>query len=123
MSSPTPGTQLPVSSVTFSWAAISGADQYWVDVGSRLAVGDYAASAMTTTSVTVNTLPCDGRTVYVQLWTHIQGVWQTPKQYTYTASTGCAALTAPVANSTLGGASQVFSWAAITGPTSMARRG
>jgi hypothetical protein len=115
MASPTPGTQLPSTAVTFSWAAVTGADQYWVDVGSRMAVGDYFAQATTSTSLPVSSAPCDGRTVFVQLFTHIQGAWQTPNQYTYTAATGCAALSAPAANSTFAGTSQVFSWAAVSG--------
>jgi serine protease len=115
ISSPTPSTQLPMNSVTFSWGPITGADQYWLDVGSRVSVGDYFGQATTSTSLMVSSLPCDGRTVFVQLFTHIQGAWQTPMQYTYTASTGCAALTTPAANATLSGSSQTFSWVAISG--------
>ena len=68
---PSPGSTLPSSSVAFSWPAVSGADQYWLDVGSQVGVGDYFGAATSVTTFNVPTLPCDGRTVYVQLWNHI----------------------------------------------------
>jgi uncharacterized protein YkwD len=113
--SPSPGSTLPSPSAAFSWPAVSGVDQYWLDVGSQLAVGDYFGAATAGTSFNVTTVPCDGRTVFVQLWTHSGGAWQTPARYTYTAASGCAALTSPADNSTLASASVVFSWNAASG--------
>jgi len=113
--SPAAGTQLPVASATFSWNPVAGADQYWLDVGSQLGVGDYFGQATTGTSIQVTTLPCDGRTVYVQLWTHLSGAWQTPVRSTYSAAGGCAALTAPANNTTFFSTTEVFSWPAASG--------
>ncbi len=115
ITSPTAGTQLPLASVTFSWNPVTGADQYWLDVGSQVAVGDYFGQATTGTSFQVTTLPCDGRTVYVQLWTHMAGAWMSPVRSTYTAATGCAVLTAPADNTTFTSSLQAFSWAAVSG--------
>ncbi len=113
--SPSPGTTLPANSALFSWPAVSGATQYWLDVGSQLAKGDYFGAAMTATSFTVTTLPCDGRTVYVQVWAFIGGAWQTPNRYTYTAASGCSALTAPTDNSMFSSNTVTFYWGATSG--------
>jgi probable HAF family extracellular repeat protein len=112
--SPSPGSILVSPSTTFTWSAVSGADQYWLDVGSSLAQGDYFAAAIIGTGVTISTAPCDGRTVYVQVWTHQNGSWQTPQRYTYTAPSGCAALLSP-SGSVLIGPNVTFSWAAVIG--------
>ena len=118
MMSPNPGTTLAGTGVTFTWTAVTGADQYWLDVGNSVAQGDIWAGALMATSQTVNGLPCNGRTLYVQLWTHINGAWQTPQRYTYTAASSCSAvaqITAPSAGSTLPGSSATFMWNAIAG--------
>jgi hypothetical protein len=108
-------TVLPGTSYTFGWSATAGADQYWLDVGSFVGVGDYYAAATTGTSIAVTTLPCDGRPVFVQVWVHIGGAWQPPARSTYTAASGCAALSAPADGSTFSSATVSFSWTAIAG--------
>ncbi len=113
--SPTPGSVLAYPSQTFTWTTTPGADEYWLDVGSQVAKGDYFAAAIIGTSFNVTTLPCDGRTIYVQVWAHVSGAWQTPNRYTYTAISGCAALTAPIDNATFPGSSVTFSWPPATG--------
>ena len=89
ITSPTPGTTLSATSVTFAWSAAFGADQYWLDVGNSVGQGDLWGGALTGTSRLVSGLPCDGRTLYAQLYTHRNGVWLTPQRYTYTAKTTC----------------------------------
>jgi len=106
---------LPGTSYTFSWTPTSGADQYWLDVGSAVAYGDYYGSATTATSIDVTTLPCDGRPVYVQVWVHIGGAWQPPTRSTYTAASGCAALSVPVDGATFSAETVAFTWAAVAG--------
>jgi hypothetical protein len=115
ITTPVPGSVLSSPSATFNWTAVAGADQYWVDVGSTVGIGDYFGGATTGTSASVNSLPCDTRTVYVQLWAHIGGSWQTPLRYTYTAAAGCAALTSPANNVAFTGTSANFTWNAIAG--------
>ena len=115
ITTPAPDSVLPSPSATFNWTAVAGADQYWLDVGSAVAIGDYYGGPTTGTSASVNNLPCDARTVYVQLWAHISGNWQTPVRYTYTATGGCAALTSPASNAALSGTSATFTWNAIGG--------
>jgi len=112
---PLPESVLTSPSQTFSWSSASGADQYWLDVGSQLATGDYFGNALAGTSMTVSSLPCDGRTIYVQVWAHISGVWQGPNRYNYTAASGCSALVTPSDNSTFTGSTVTFSWSPSPG--------
>jgi hypothetical protein len=113
---PTPSTALPATSVTFTWSAGMGADQYWLDVGTSLASGDLSAGSTAATSKTVSGLPCDGRMLYVQLYTHSNSNWQAPQRYTYTAPTGCTAeIILPIASSILPGATVTFTWTAAVG--------
>jgi hypothetical protein len=60
---------------------------------------------------TLTNIPTTGGTLYVRLYSLINGVWQY-SDYTYTeASPGVpAAMTSPASGSTLGGASVTFSW-------------
>lgn len=90
MISPIAGTALTATSVTFSWTGTGGASGYWLGVGTTLGSSDLSAGITTSTSRTVNTLPCDGRTLYVRLWTNLGGTWQTPLDYTYTACSSAA---------------------------------
>ena len=89
IASPNPGTQLPANSVTFTWSAVPAADQYRLDVGTSQGQGDISSQITAALSQTVSNVPCDGRTIFVQLSTHELGVWQTPVQYIYQAATGC----------------------------------
>ncbi len=113
--SPAPGTTLPGQSATFSWTATAGATQYQVKAGSQLGLGDYFTGTTSSTSLNLTGLPCDGRTVYVQVAAMVGGSFQTPSQYIYTASSGCAALLSPANGSTLVFSTVTFTWAPATG--------
>ena len=47
--------------------------------------GDIFTAQTTATSLMVSSIPCDGRTIYVQLGTQINGTWLQVGPYTYTA--------------------------------------
>src|SRR6202011_3533830 len=65
MISPVPGSTFGSSSVTFSWTA-GGATQYALLVGSSVNGSDIYSSGITSAlSATANTIPTDGRTIYV----------------------------------------------------------
>jgi serine protease len=117
MTSPSPESIFTGTSVTFTWTSAAGADNYWLDVGNSVGQGDIWGGATTTTSKLVSSIPCDGRTIYVQLWTHLNGTWQIPRQYTYTAWQVCGRITSPAPNSTLAGSTVTFTWLAGTGVT------
>jgi hypothetical protein len=117
ISSPAAGSTLSDVNVTFTWNAAPGADYYWLDVGNIVSQGDIFAGQVAGTSRTLTGLPCDGRTLYVQLWTHIAGTgWADVRRYTYTAFSGCtfAVLTSPQPG-TLPGNSVLFAWSPVAG--------
>jgi subtilisin family serine protease len=77
LTSPTPGSTLSGTSVTFEWTSGTGVSQYWLEIGTS-GVGSANLrnrSEGTVTSATVTGLPTSG-TVYVRLWSLISGVWQ-----------------------------------------------
>jgi hypothetical protein len=120
ITSPTPGTVLPGSTVTFTWTAASGATTYWLSIGTVAGgVNLFDQSEALATSQTVNGLPTDGSTVYVRLWTAFGDIWQF-NDYTFKASGGSsnAILTSPAPGSTLNSSAVTFGWTAGTGATS-----
>ena len=115
MESPSPSSTLTGSSATFTWYPSNAAQAYWIDVGSTLGGNNYYQSGSlptTTLSQTVTDLPTDGSTIYVTLWTEINGQWLN-NQYIYTAfnsGSSEAVITSPVNGSNLTGSSEVFTW-------------
>jgi len=117
LTSPTPGSTLPSSSVTFAWTAGVGVTAYELLLGT---VGPgsqnlYNSGPTTATSASVTGLPAYGRTVYATLLSLLDDAW-VPAYYTYTEASP-AALTSPTPGSTLPGSSVTFTWSAGTGPT------
>ena len=77
---PVPGATLDGAEQTFTWSAnASGADRWWLHVGSAAGGKDLHDSGAlgTATSAAVGGLPTDGSTVYVRLWyrTGDSGAW------------------------------------------------
>jgi len=115
LTSPTTGSALTGSSVTFTWTAGSGVTQYELWMGSA-GVGSgniYYPGLTTGTTETVTGLPTNGETLYVRLWSKIAGVWNY-NDYTYTAEP-LAVLTTPAPASTLTNTSVEFIWKAGVG--------
>ena len=84
--SPTPGTQLSGSTVTFGWTAGSGVTVYslWLGTtgpGSNDLYYPYPSSAL---SATVTGVAASGGKIYARMWSQINGAWQW-NDYTYTA--------------------------------------
>jgi hypothetical protein len=106
------------SSATFGWTPGSGATEHELWVGTR-GVGSSNISypgLTTSTSESVSSLPTNGETLYVRLYSKIAGVWHS-NDYTYTAAAtgGLAVLTSPTTGSTLAGSSATFAWSPGTG--------
>jgi uncharacterized repeat protein (TIGR03803 family) len=122
LTSPTPGSTLTGSTVTFSWTAATGATTYALNLGSTGAGSSnlYNSGHITTTSATATGLPLNSETVYAELWAYVNGAWVTT-DYTYKAAgKTAAALTTPTPGSTLAGSTVTFSWTAATGATTYA---
>jgi Chitobiase/beta-hexosaminidase C-terminal domain len=83
---PVVGSTFASSSVPFTWSAGS-ATAYQLLVGNSVGASDIFSSGQTGGhSITVNNLPTDGRTIYVRLWSLVNGAWYNPPgDYTYTA--------------------------------------
>ena len=117
ITSPTPGSTLPGPSATFTWTAGSGATAYWLDVGTAPAQGNiFGGNVGAVTSRQVSGLPMNGSTVYVSLYSSINGTWFR-NAYTYTAASGAAVITSPAPGTTLGGFSATFTWSTAAGAT------
>jgi hypothetical protein len=111
LTSPTPGSVLGTTDVVFSWTSGTGVTEYDLYLGTTAGSANlYNSAGVTTTSVTVPTLPALGATVYAQLYYKVSGVWQSTA-YTYTESPiATPALTSPTPTSVLGSTNVVFSW-------------
>jgi hypothetical protein len=109
--SPTPGTTLPGSSVTFKWGGGFGISQYQLLLGTN-GPGTkslYDSGPVSGTSVTVTTLPMYGVKVYARLFSEIGGTWQY-HDYTYTEAGTPSLLTVPTPGTTLPGSTVTFKW-------------
>jgi len=85
ITTPPPASTLTASTVTFQWTGGSGATDYWLYVGNTPQSNDVASvGAGATLSATVSGLPRDGRTLYVRLWSQINGTWEAT-DYSYVA--------------------------------------
>jgi FtsP/CotA-like multicopper oxidase with cupredoxin domain len=121
MISPTSGSVLGYPSQAFTWTTGGAAQTYtlWV---SAVAVGgrELYAGTTTATTATVNTMPTAGQTIYVRLYTAVNGVNQFI-DYTYSAHPGTpAALTSPLTGPLP--ASVLFQWSAGQGVTNYGLR-
>lgn len=113
IASPAPGSTLPGASATFTWSKGGGPTAYWLYLGTTgpNSANLYSSGTITATSVTVSNLPTAGATVYATLFSKVDGVFQAA-HYTYKEALppAPAALTSPVAGSTLSGSSVAFTW-------------
>ncbi|MGB6691881.1 MAG: choice-of-anchor D domain-containing protein, partial [Terracidiphilus sp.] len=118
LSSPSPDSVLPGSSVKFTWSAGQGVAAYWLRLGTTGAGSEnlYSSGSINGTSVTVSGLPLKGATVYATLYSSINGVWE-PVGYRYDEPLH-ATLTSPAAGSVLPGSSATFKWTTGRGATS-----
>jgi hypothetical protein len=86
MISPLEGATLNSSTATFTWDAGKSVTAYELWISNSPEKYDiYGANQGAALSKTVTGLPTDGRTLYVTLWSRINGQWQ-PNAYMYTAS-------------------------------------
>jgi hypothetical protein len=86
MQTPTPGSTLSGNQATFTWSAGTGATAYWMDIGSTLGGNDIYQSGNlgNVLTTTVYSLPADGSTIYVTLYSLV-GVQWLSNAYTYTS--------------------------------------
>lgn len=120
LQNPAPGSTLSSSTTTFSWAAVSGAQAYWLYVGTPQNTSKYFSQVTgLNRTVSVGGIPMDGGTVRVWLYTQFGGSWY-GNMYDLTASgagtpTAKAVVTSPSPGSRLSGTSVTFQWSAGSG--------
>jgi hypothetical protein len=103
--------------VTFTWAAVAGATEYWLDVGTGVGQTNlFSQSVGMSTTQLVNGLPLNGTSVNVRLWTQRGGSWVF-NDYTYGTPDPRAMMTTPAPGSTLTGSAVGFGWTQIAGAT------
>jgi len=86
ITSPAARSTLAGTSATFNWSSGVAVTRYWLFAG--LWEGGntlYSADPGTDLSATITNLPTTGQTVYIRLWSYIDGAWQS-SDTTYTAS-------------------------------------
>ncbi|MDR3764764.1 MAG: chitobiase/beta-hexosaminidase C-terminal domain-containing protein [Acidobacteriota bacterium] len=115
MSSPANGSTLTGASTTFTWSAGTNVSGYYLWVGTTPGGYDLVnVGPLTGTSYTT-TLPTNGSTVYVTLYSVVNGTPSLSNTYSYTEySSTAAAITSPTSGSTLTGTSTTFTWSAGT---------
>jgi hypothetical protein len=117
--SPTPGSTLDGPDSTFIWTSSAGAVNYALFLGST-GPGSYDvfySGTRTGTSLTIDSLPVNGETIYARLYTRGNGTLN-HVDYTFTsASLTSAALTAPKAASAFTSSTAIFTWTAASGAT------
>ena len=116
ITTPSKGSQLGGSNVTFGWSAQNGATSYRLYVGSTPGAYDIAALLTPNLSLAVPNVPTDGRAIYVTLFGNAGGQYLTQDTATYTAANIVkAVITGPSKGSQLGSATATFTWSAETG--------
>ncbi|MCC6381823.1 MAG: hypothetical protein IT304_04900, partial [Dehalococcoidia bacterium] len=83
--SPTPGTTLPGATVTFTRDPGNRIVNYHLWIGSSPGTFDIRADYMVNTAYQITTMPTDGRTVYVRLWSEFDDGTFQYNDYVYTA--------------------------------------
>jgi hypothetical protein len=117
LTSPTAGSTLTGTSVTFSWPVTSGATGYFLWIGTT-GVGSsdlYFSAEKTVNSYTFPRIPLNGGKIYVRLITNFSGDWVS-NDSTFNA-TMPAAIVSPAPGSVLTSASAAFTWSAASGAT------
>jgi N-acetylneuraminic acid mutarotase len=111
INSPTPASTLAGSSATFSWSGGTGVSEYELWVGTAgVGSSNLNYPGLTTSeSETVTGLPTNGKTLYVRLYSKIDGIW-VYQDYAYTAEIIPAVLTTPTPGSNLTTSSVPFAW-------------
>jgi hypothetical protein len=120
MTSPTPGSTLGTTNVTFTWGGGAGVTAYELILGTT-GFGShdlYNSGLITATTATVSSIPANLKTVYARLCSEISGVLSC-NNYTYTeaGTPTLATMISPISGSTLGTTNVKFTWGGEAGVT------
>jgi hypothetical protein len=88
ITSPANGSTFNSGTVTFNWSPSTGASSYYLYIGNNFQTYDLYSNYISGGVTTLSGFPRDGRTLYITIWSLINGLWQ-PVNYTYRACNGC----------------------------------
>jgi N-acetylneuraminic acid mutarotase len=121
LTTPTPGSTLSGSTVTFAWSNPGNLAPRFVLRLSTAAFGlsdVFSGAANTGTTEQVSAIPAKGAYLYATLWYYLNGKWQySNTRYTEAGAPTPPALTMPAPGSTLPGSTVAFGWDPGAGPT------
>ena len=113
LTAPAPGSRLSGSSATFSWTSGTGVTAYQLHVGTTgFGSSDvFDSNKLTATSVAVSGIPTNGSTLYVRLFSMVNGAWRSSDFTIIEAGTPApVSLSSPSPGSTFTGSTVTFSW-------------
>lgn len=115
--SPTAGSTISSSPVTFTWDTGNGALQYVFTLGTSPGGTNLAnVNKGTATSHTMS-LALNGTPVYAEVWTKLTSGWQASGPVMYNRSNQLSQLTSPAPGTTLTSTPVTFNWTATAGAT------
>jgi hypothetical protein len=112
LTSPTPGTTLGTSNITFNWSTGYGVSHYrlYLGINGPGSSDMFVSDSITATSVVVPTLPAMGVTIYARLFSLVASTWHY-NDYTFTMTAPVlAAMTSPTPGTTVGTSNVTFNW-------------
>ncbi|MCA9407954.1 MAG: hypothetical protein KC733_04650 [Candidatus Omnitrophica bacterium] len=80
--SPAPGSTLTSGTITIQWSSGVGVSEYWLGVGTSVSSiatkpwGNIFAGSVTGQSQIISGIPQNGDSVFIRLWSKIEGTWQ-----------------------------------------------
>ncbi|MCK4907649.1 MAG: hypothetical protein KAS64_08865, partial [Spirochaetes bacterium] len=87
MITPVPGSILGITGTAFRWTRGIGVTEYIISIGTSVgATNIYDQSTDVDTIAFITSIPKNGQTIYVRLWSKIDGAWEY-NDYTYGTST------------------------------------
>jgi hypothetical protein len=113
MIAPADGATQVDPSAPFSWTAVSGAQAYYLYVGTSVGAKDVFNSGSTT--ATAKSVPglATGTTYHIRLWTEFNGVWNHFVDSVFTTGFGTAHLTYPLNGQTNTDPFLPFTWSSV----------
>ena len=110
LTTPTNGQQNLPANTTFQWTTVSGAQAYYLYVGTTQGGKDVVnTGAIQGSSYTVTTPLPTGATLWARIWTELNGAWSYQDDVSFTVS-GLSALTYPASGQQNMLANATFQW-------------
>jgi alpha-tubulin suppressor-like RCC1 family protein len=116
MTYPTANATGVLTTLPFTWTAVTGADAYILHIGTTPDTWNVVAAGLLTqpSYLVTATLPTDV-TLYVRVGSRVGGIWRYSTSIPFTAAALTATMVYPTANATDVSAARAFEWTPVTG--------